>query len=130
MNRFFRSALFPLIIIAALVWLALQTLGHHGPKTEKQTLSGVQQLIESTPNSIRDAVFSPNKQQLTLTVDQGGTEKKISVYYPSESFANTLAREMKANQVTYDSHGTGSSPWWWAATAAPTARWRATTPRT
>jgi cell division protease FtsH len=111
-NRFFRSALFPLIIIAALVWLALQTLGHHGPKTEKQTLSGVQQLIESNPNSIRDAVFSPNKQQLTLTVDQGGTEKKISVYYPSESFANTLAREMKANDVTYDSHGTGSSPWW------------------
>ena len=27
MNRFFRSALFPLVIIAALVWLALQTLG-------------------------------------------------------------------------------------------------------
>ena len=31
-NRFFRSALFPLIIIAALVWLALQTLGSHGTK--------------------------------------------------------------------------------------------------
>ena len=29
MNRFFRSALFPLVIIAALVWLALQTLGGH-----------------------------------------------------------------------------------------------------
>jgi hypothetical protein len=29
-NRFFRSALFPLVIIAALVWLALQTLGDRG----------------------------------------------------------------------------------------------------
>ena len=25
-NRFFRSALFPLLVVAALVWLALQTL--------------------------------------------------------------------------------------------------------
>ena len=38
MNRFFRSALFPLIIIAALVWLALQTLGAHGTKTQPATL--------------------------------------------------------------------------------------------
>jgi hypothetical protein len=36
-NRFFRSALFPLIIIAALVWLALQTLGSHGQKTTTVT---------------------------------------------------------------------------------------------
>ena len=37
MNRFFRSALFPLVIIAALVWLALQTLGGHSTKTTKVT---------------------------------------------------------------------------------------------
>ena len=44
MNRFFRSALFPLVIIAALVWLALQTLGgHSSAQSSKLTLSAVQQ---------------------------------------------------------------------------------------
>ena len=47
MNRFFRSALFPLVIIAALVWLALQTLGGHSQKVDKLTLSQVQQKIEA-----------------------------------------------------------------------------------
>jgi len=46
-NRFFRSALFPLIIIAALVWLALQTLGSHSTKVEKQTTSQVYALVSS-----------------------------------------------------------------------------------
>jgi len=40
-NRFFRSALFPLVIIAALVWLALQTLGGGHGKSEHLTYSGV-----------------------------------------------------------------------------------------
>ena len=52
MNRFFRSALFPLIIIAALVWLALQTLGGHGTKQEKATLSEVIQRVSTDPQSI------------------------------------------------------------------------------
>ncbi|MDX6543478.1 MAG: hypothetical protein QOK32_1081, partial [Gaiellaceae bacterium] len=42
MNRFFRSALFPLVIIAALVWLALQTLSGHNAPSSKLTLSQVQ----------------------------------------------------------------------------------------
>ena len=47
MNRFFRSALFPLIIIAALVWLALQTLGSHGPKAVKETTADVYKQVQS-----------------------------------------------------------------------------------
>ena len=48
MNRFFRSALFPLIVIAALVWLAVQTLSGHGHKTTKASLSDVQTMIVSS----------------------------------------------------------------------------------
>ena len=51
MNRFFRSALFPLVIIAALVWLALQTLGGHGTKSVKLTLSDVQNKITAGARS-------------------------------------------------------------------------------
>ena len=64
MNRFFRSALFPLIIIAALVWLALQTLGSHGTKTTQQTTSQVYHArSENAPGHDRRAgLVDPNKQ--------------------------------------------------------------------
>ena len=78
MNRFFRSALFPLIIIAALVWLALQTLGGHGTKQEKATLSEVIQRVSTDPQSIDQAVFVPSKQELDVTLRSGG--KKIVVH--------------------------------------------------
>ena len=60
MNRFFRSALFPLVIIAALVWLALTTLGGNGQKSEKITYSQAIQRIELCgPNScgISEVIF-------------------------------------------------------------------------
>ena len=37
MNRFFRSALFPLVVIVLLVYLASQTLIPHKSATEKVT---------------------------------------------------------------------------------------------
>ena len=39
MNRFFRSALFPLIVIVLLVYLASQTLIPHGKSSVKATYS-------------------------------------------------------------------------------------------
>ena len=39
MNRFFRSALFPLIVIVLLVYLASQTLIPHGKSSRKVTYS-------------------------------------------------------------------------------------------
>ena len=80
MNRFFRSALFPLIIIAALVWLALNTLGGHSSKVERQTTYYVYNLVRTNPSAITGPVtISPNKQELTLTAEG----KKISVHYAS-----------------------------------------------
>jgi cell division protease FtsH len=108
-NRFFRSALFPLIVIAALVWLAIQTLSGHSHKTEKATLSEVQQRITSNSSSIRDAQFAPSKRELTIETSDG---KKISVHYPSDQYSVILANELRDANVKYDSKGTGSSAWW------------------
>jgi cell division protease FtsH len=113
-NRFFRSALFPLVIIAALVWLALQTLGGHSSAGKsKLTLSEVQQRIEqcspTTGCAFREIVFNPNKQELTYTLTD---EKKGSVHYPSDQSAADLQKLMSQNGVLFDSKGTGSSPWW------------------
>jgi cell division protease FtsH len=114
-NRFFRSALFPLVIIAALVWLALQTLGGHSQKSTKTTLSEVQQKIvncqPADPGScsIQQLVFNPNKQELSGKLKDG---TKISVHYPSDQSAADLQKLMADHGVQFDSKGTGSSPWW------------------
>jgi cell division protease FtsH len=114
-NRFFRSALFPLVIIAALVWLALQTLGGHSQKTAKTTLSDVQakivQCVPSDPSAcqIQELIFNPNKQELSGKLTDG---TKISVHYPSDQSAADLQKLMADHGVQFDSKGTGSSPWW------------------
>jgi cell division protease FtsH len=111
-NRFFRSALFPLIIIAALVWLALQTLGSHGQKTTQQTLSGVITTIRSDPNSIDHAIFVPNKQELDVYQTQAAGGKKWVVHYAGDQSQAQIQSLMEQHDVTFDSKGIGSSPWW------------------
>jgi cell division protease FtsH len=115
-NRFFRSALFPLVIIAALVWLALQTLGGHSSKSEKYTYSQVYNQVlqcpaegETGPCPIQEIVFNPNKNQLNVKYNDG---KKATVHYPSEQVVPDLQKQMNEHGVLYDSKGTGSSPWW------------------
>jgi cell division protease FtsH len=108
-NRFFRSALFPLIIIAALVWLALQTLGNNGQKPERQTYSEIYGLVRNDPGSINQVVFTPNKQQITVELDNG---RKYQVYYPTPQSQLDFQKQLQQHGVAFDSKGTGSSPWW------------------
>jgi cell division protease FtsH len=114
-NRFFRSALFPLVIIAALVWLALQTLGGSHGKTQKYTYSRVyNQIVECNtadhPScAIQEVVFAPSKQELNVRFNDGS---KTNVHYPSDQVVPDLQKQMHQHEVLYDSKGTGSSPWW------------------
>jgi len=109
LNRFFRSALFPLIVIAAVVWLATITLRGHGQKAEKKSLSEVVNLIQTQPKSIADAVFNPNKQELQLTLTD---KRKITVHYPADTVLPALQGDLQKANVKYDSKGVGSSAWW------------------
>jgi len=109
-NRFFRSALFPLIIIAALVWLALQTLGGNNTKAEKETTSQVYTLVTNNPGQINGPVtITPSKQQLDLTLTDG---KKVTVHYATPQSEAALEQAMLKHAVPFNSKGVGSSPWW------------------
>jgi len=109
-NRFFRSALFPLVIIAALVWLALQTLGGHTTKTNAATTSEVYGFIRANNVSPSEpVVVDPNKQSLTLTTRDG---KKYGVHYASPEAEAQLEKTMINSNVPFNSKGVGSSPWW------------------
>jgi cell division protease FtsH len=121
-NRFFRSALFPLIIIAALVWLALQTLGSHGTKQEKQTFSQLYQTALTQPQKIDTVTFVPTKQEIDATLSDG---KRVVVNYAStedeHAFQQALQEAISskaAPNLKYDSKGVGSSPWWGIITGA------------
>ena len=109
MNRFFRSALFPLIVIVLLVYLASQTLMHGQKKQEKLTYSGLIQLVNKEPQAIQKVEFDPNKQKISyeLTGDRKG-----SVHYPSDQSQNTFQNLLENKNVVFDSKGTGGSAWW------------------
>jgi cell division protease FtsH len=116
LNRFFRSALFPLIIIVVLAYLAMQTLTGNEKKAEKRTYSELIALVQTEPDRIDQVVFNPRKQEITATLE-GPDEKKIVVNYPSAESQVRFERILAGNEVTYDSKGTGGSPWWGLLTA-------------
>ena len=79
MNRFFRSALFPLVVIVLLVYLASQTLITKHDGSAKYTFS---QLIQSaSAGNVESAVFNPNRQEVKATLTDG---KKVKVHWPTD----------------------------------------------
>jgi cell division protease FtsH len=106
-NRFFRSALFPLIIIVVLVYLASQTLLPGRSEARKLTYS---QLITEVRNgAVNDVVFNPPRQQITANLVSGD---KVKVNYPTPQSATQFQNLLEKEGIKFDSKGTGSSAWW------------------
>jgi cell division protease FtsH len=105
-NRFFRSALFPLFVIVLLVYLASQTLIPHGKAAQKVTYSEFRQDISA--DKIASAEFNPSKRQISGKLDDG---KKYSVHYPADQSVPGIETALDANHVQYDSKGTGNWSW-------------------
>jgi cell division protease FtsH len=108
-NRFFRSALFPLIVIVLLVYLASQTLMGGGKDTKKYTYSQLQEQVRDRPRSVEEVVFGPNKHEVTAKLADG---TKIKTHYPSDQSQEAFEQLLIQEKVQFDSKGTGSSAWW------------------
>ena len=106
MNRFFRSALFPLFVIVLLVYLASQTLIPHGNNTQKVTYSEFRNDIPA--NKIASAEFNPSKRQISGKLTDG---KKYSVHYPADQSVPGIETALLKASVQYDSKGTGNWSW-------------------
>jgi cell division protease FtsH len=113
MNRFFRSALFPLIVIVLLVYLASQTF-MGGEKQEKVTYSQLKTQVRENPERFEQIVANPSKQQLNVEYrGEGGEEgRKTKVAYPSPESLRDFERLMEREGVAFDSKAVGGSPWW------------------
>jgi cell division protease FtsH len=106
MNRFFRSALFPLIVIVLLVWLASQTLIPRGDSADKVTYSDL--IAEVGRGNVQTANFNPGRQEIKATLADG---RKVKVYYPTPQAQIKLQEAMEKQGVKFDSKGIGSSIW-------------------
>jgi cell division protease FtsH len=115
MNRFFRSALFPLIILVVLAWVAMNTLTGDDQEAEKKTYSELIAMAREQPSPIDRVVFDPRKHEIAATLK--GDEAELVVHYPSDESQIALQRILEQNDIVFDSKGTGSSPWWSLLTA-------------
>jgi len=105
-NRFFRSALFPLFVIVVLVYLASQTLLPHSKSAKKVTYSEF--ITDVRNDNVKTAEFAPSKHAISF-VENNGT--KGSVHYPADQAVPQLTTLMLDHDVTFDSKGTGGFSW-------------------
>ena len=110
MNRFFRSAFFPLLVIVALAWLASETLRGDNSKQRDVTYSQVQDQVKENPQQIDSVVFDPKKHGITVKYKDDTTAK---VNYPTDQSQEAFEQLLVAEKgVPFDSKGTGSSAIW------------------
>ena len=107
MNRFFRSALFPLVVIVLLVYLASQVLIPRKENAAKITYSELIQRAQA--GDVSQVTFNPNRQEIRATLDTG---QKVKVYYPTSQSQYAFQQVLQEQNVTFDSKGVGSSAWW------------------
>ncbi|HXV57678.1 MAG TPA: ATP-dependent metallopeptidase FtsH/Yme1/Tma family protein, partial [Gaiellaceae bacterium] len=114
MSRFFRSALFPLIVIVLLVYLASQTLLPQDEKEEKHTYSELITLVQESPDQIEQVVFSPKGRSIEATLQAEGDSEPAAwkVNYPSDQSQIEFQNLLEQQNVAFDSKGTGDNPWW------------------
>jgi cell division protease FtsH len=107
-NRFFRSALFPLVVIVLLVWLASQTLIPHGKSEAKFTYS--QFITQAENGTVANVEFNPSKRSITGT-DTTDQDKKFTVHYPADQSVPQITRILQDHNIKFDSKGTGGFSW-------------------
>ena len=104
MNRFFRSALFPLIVIVLLVYLASQTLLPSRGESTKVAYSDLIQKAEA--GEVQSVLFKPKGRSIEATLEGG---EKVKTNYPSDQSQAAFEEKLQENNIAFDSKGTGNS---------------------
>src|SRR3954452_22654641 len=111
MNRFFRSAFFPLIVIVLLVWLASQTLIKQGNHTKTLKYSQLYDAVKSEPSSHWQAfTFNPSRREITAKV-ASDEKTQYRVHYASDQAQIQFQNALQDKDVKFDSKGVGGFSW-------------------
>jgi ATP-dependent Zn protease len=104
-----RKLLFPLVVIAALIWLAAQTLGDSGDSKQKLLFSQLLGQVRQQPENIRSVTFRPSTQEVEFRYANG---KRAKAAYPVDESAFELQQLLESKHILFDAKRTGSSAWW------------------
>ncbi|MCL4288696.1 MAG: ATP-dependent zinc metalloprotease FtsH [Thermoleophilia bacterium] len=110
MSRFFRSALFPLVVIVLLVYLASQTLLPRNDEAEEATYSEVIGIVRSDPASIESVMFKPKGREIEVAFRD--SERMLKVNYASDQAQIEFQNLLDENGIQFDSKGIGGSSIW------------------
>ena len=105
----FRNALFPLIVVAALGWLAVSTLGGDDDSTKRVTFSQALNQVRQQPRAIQSVLFHPSTQEVELRYADG---TKAKAAYPVDESAYAFQQLLEDKHILFDAKRTGSSAWW------------------
>jgi cell division protease FtsH len=109
-NRFFRSALFPLFVIVLLVYLASQTLIKGGGKEPAITTSQFINLAQS--GQVSNVEFTPSKRSISFKITGGPNDgKNATVHYPADQSVPQITKVLETQHIEFNSKGTGSFSW-------------------
>ncbi len=110
MNRFFRSALFPLFVIVLLVYLASQTLIKHSNNEKSITTS--QFINYARSGQVDNVVFNPTKRAITFAITKGpDATKKATVHYPADQSVPEITSVLQDQNIDYNSKGPAGFSW-------------------
>jgi cell division protease FtsH len=106
-NRFFRSALFPLIVIVLLVYLASQAfMGGDEGKDDPTYSEFVTRVNDASPETFNNITFDPDKRSIKVDL-RAEEEDDYSVNYPSDEAGLRLQQTLEEKGLPFDSKGTG-----------------------
>src|SRR4051812_10020063 len=107
MRRIFRSAIFPLIVIVALVFFAETVLHNRQGKTAKVVYSEFISQVQESPGSIKDVTVDDGKHQYVVNKTDG-TKYHVSIP-PSDQLVASDVRLLDKNGVTIKTKGPGGA---------------------
>jgi cell division protease FtsH len=115
-NRFFKSAAFPILIVILLAFVAQKLVVSSSSSSSKPSFSQLVTLIDQ--NQVDKASISTKDQEVSVTLKNG---QKFTEGIP-DNYQPQLVNQMRAHAVDLDVHGRGGSAWWgFLITLAPFA---------
>ena len=96
------------MIIAALIWIAIQTLSEDSGSSDKLDFSEALQLVRQDASGVESVTFRPSSHEIEFHLVSGSKE----TVYPVDQSAYELQQVLEEKQIPFESKRPGSSPWW------------------
>jgi cell division protease FtsH len=105
-NRFFKSAAFPILIVLLLAFVAQRLVVSSSGSEQKPDFPAIMNIISS--GEAKSAKIDLPNQTVTV-VDKA--DKKYETGYPDD-YSDQLTQSLDENKVSYTVEGRGNNPWW------------------